>query len=98
MMEKVNASALKISGRFPKPLRDLLKHRVLIMFLIILLIYIRVWVSINSLNNVQPSQSAVQSQFQAAPIPHVSPSLVQQLKSLQDNSVNVKALFNQSRS
>lgn len=53
---------------------------------------------INSLGNVQPSSNAVNSQVNAAQIPHIDQSVVKQLQSLQDNSVNVQTLFNQARS
>jgi hypothetical protein len=53
---------------------------------------------INSLGNNQPSTVAVSGQVQAAQVPHIDKSVVQQLNSLQDNSVSVQALFNQARS
>lgn len=52
---------------------------------------------ISSFNNEQPTSDAVSSQVKAAQIPHIDQSVVNQLQSLQDNSVNVKALFNQER-
>jgi hypothetical protein len=61
------------------------------------LIYGFVLLRINTLSNVQPSSDAVTSQVQAARIPHIDKSVVQQLQSLQDNSVSVKSLFNQAR-
>ncbi|HVI60700.1 MAG TPA: hypothetical protein VM535_00940 [Candidatus Saccharimonadales bacterium] len=62
------------------------------------LIYIFVLFRIHSLTTAQPSESAVNSQVKAAQIPHIEKSVLQQLQSLQDNSVNVQALFNQARS
>ena len=53
---------------------------------------------VSSLGSAQPSQTAIDSQVQAAAIPHIDQKVVQQLQSLQDNSVTVKALFNQARS
>jgi hypothetical protein len=53
---------------------------------------------ISTLGSTQPSADAVSSQVQAARIPHIDQSVVNQLQSLQNNSVNVQALFNQARS
>jgi len=70
----------------------------LVLFLVfVALIYGFVLLRINSLTNAQPSADAVSSQVKAARIPHIDQSVVQQLQSLQDNSVSVKSLFNQAR-
>jgi hypothetical protein len=60
-------------------------------------IYGYVLFRVNVLANQAPSQDAVSSQVQAAQIPHIDQAVVNQLKSLQDNSVNVQALFDQAR-
>lgn len=52
---------------------------------------------INTLNNEQPSPQTVNSLVKSDRIPRIDPAVVQQLQSLQDNSVNVQALFNQAR-
>jgi len=52
---------------------------------------------ISTLSNAQPSQDAVSSQVKKAKVPHIDESVVKQLQSLEDNSVNVKTLFNQAR-
>jgi hypothetical protein len=52
---------------------------------------------INSLSNAQPSSDSVTSQVQAAQVPHIDKSVVKQLESLHDNSVNVQTLFNEGR-
>jgi len=53
---------------------------------------------IESLNSIQPTQSDITSKVQAAQIPYISPLVLSQLKSLQDNSVSVQALFNRASS
>ena len=53
---------------------------------------------INSLSNAQPSPDSVSSQVKAAQGPHIDKAVVNQLESLQDNSVNVQTLFNDARS
>lgn len=53
---------------------------------------------INSLSNAQPSSESVSSQVKAAQVPHIDKSVVKQIESLNDNSVNVQTLFNKARS
>ena len=62
------------------------------------LIYVLVLFRINVLSDARPSDTAINSQVTAAAIPNVDQAVINQLQSLQDNSVSVKALFNQARS
>ena len=48
--------------------------------------------------NAQPDDAAVSAQVKASAAPHIDPTAIQQLQALQDNSVNVQSLFNQTRS
>jgi len=64
----------------------------------VVLIYGFLLFRIHSLGTAQPSNDAVSSQVKAAHIPRIDQSVVQQLQSLQDNSVSVQALFDQARS
>jgi hypothetical protein len=52
----------------------------------------------HTLDAAEPSADAVSSQVKAARLPHIDQKVVDQLKSLRDNSVNVKALFDRGRS
>ncbi|MDB5170696.1 MAG: hypothetical protein JWO35_390 [Candidatus Saccharibacteria bacterium] len=52
---------------------------------------------INALVSEQPTDDAVSSQVQAAKVPHFDKAVIGQLKSLQDNSVSVQALFEEAR-
>lgn len=61
------------------------------------LIYGLVLFRIHSLSSAQPTADQVSSQVKAARIPHIDQSVVQQLQTLQDNSVNVQTLFEQAR-
>jgi hypothetical protein len=74
-----------------------LKYKVLIFVLFIALVYGFVWIKINGYNNAQPSTQQVDSQVQAAALPHIDQKVLKQIQSLQDNSVSVQALFNQAR-
>lgn len=53
---------------------------------------------VNTLSNTEPSEAAVSSQAKTAQNLHIDTAVVKQLKSLQDNSVSVQALFDQARS
>ncbi|HEY5152554.1 MAG TPA: hypothetical protein VII55_01125 [Candidatus Saccharimonadales bacterium] len=78
-------------------LRQVRHYGFALFLLFVALIYGFVLLRINTLGNAQPSSDAVTSQVQAARIPHIDQPVVQQLQSLQDNSVSVKSLFNQAR-
>jgi hypothetical protein len=52
---------------------------------------------IGSLSNAQPSSQDISQQVNAAQLPRIDKTVVKQLKSLQDNSVNVQSLFNDAR-
>jgi hypothetical protein len=70
----------------------------LLAFLIFVgLVYGFLVLRINSLSGQEPTDSAVSSQVKAAKVPRIDPKVVQQLKSLQDNSVSVQALFDEAR-
>ena len=78
--------------------RILLGYSVLIFVLFIAGLYGFILFRISSLTNAQPSSSAVSGQVQAAQIPHIDKNVLNQLESLQNNSVNVQSLFNNARS
>ena len=76
----------------------IMRYSLPIFIIFVALIYTFVVFRIHSLSSAQPSDAEVQKQVQAAQIPHIDKAVVQQLESLQDNSVNAQALFNQARS
>jgi hypothetical protein len=70
----------------------------IICFVVVATIYGFVLFRINSLNNVQPSDTVVSAQSsKITTIPRIDPQIVQQLEALKDNSVNVNTLFEQAR-
>jgi hypothetical protein len=83
----------KLSSR----LQILRRYSFLIFLVFVAALYGFVLFRISTLDSAQPSPDAVSSQVKAAQIPHIDQSVVNQLQSLQDNSVNVKTLFNQTR-
>jgi hypothetical protein len=75
-----------------------LQPYIFVIFLVFVgLIYGFILLRISSLRNIEPSQAAVSGQVKAARIPRIDPSVVKQINSLQDNSVSVKALFDEAR-
>jgi hypothetical protein len=78
-------------------LRRLKRYALPLFLLFVAVIYGYIVLQINSLNNTQPSADAVDSQVQAARVPHIDSQVIQQLQSLQDNSVSVQTLFDQAR-
>jgi len=65
---------------------------------LVILLYGFILLRINSLSSLQPSAESINSQVKAAQVPHIDQKTVEQLESLQNNSVNVQALFNEARS
>lgn len=71
----------------------------LISFVIfVVLIYSFVAYRINTLRTTEPTSDQVASQVKAGSVPHIDEAIVKQLQTLQDNSVSVKALFDNARS
>jgi len=75
----------------------LLRLTVVFFMLLLALVYGFVLLRVQSLSNVQPSDADVSAQVKLSATPHINPSVVQQMQSLQDNSVSVHALFDQAR-
>lgn len=98
----MNDSASKFS---PKRLQALLAtllrrlsgYAVVLFLLLLVAVYGFVLYRISVLSSVQPSDADVTTQAKASAVPHVDSNAVKQLESLQDNSVSVRTLFNQTR-
>lgn len=74
------------------------RHYSLPAFLIfIFIIYSFVMMRINSLRAAEPTAEQISSQVKASQTPRIDQKVVDQLKSLEDNSVSVKALFDEAR-
>ncbi|HVC36359.1 MAG TPA: hypothetical protein VNE40_02860 [Candidatus Dormibacteraeota bacterium] len=73
------------------------RYSVLLFFILLVAVYGFLWFRINSLTNAQPSSNDISSATTTTVSPHIDPSVVAQLQSLQDNSVSVQALFSQAR-
>lgn len=86
-----------ISDKWLAKLRMLTRYNLFFFLVFVAIIYGLVLLHINDLNSAEPSDQAVNSQIKAANIPRIDQSVVQQIKSLQDNSVSVQSLFDQAR-
>jgi hypothetical protein len=78
-------------------LQKLRRYTILAFLVLAAAIYAFIFFRISSLSNAQPTADQVSSQVQASRVLHVDKTVVKQLQSLQDNSVSVKALFDQAR-
>jgi Flp pilus assembly protein CpaB len=87
-----------LPGQLLGRLEPLKRYSLLIFIVLVMGLYSFVLLRIHSLSMAEPSADAVSSQLQAAHVIHVDKAVVKQLQSLQDNSVNVQALFDQARS
>jgi hypothetical protein len=79
-------------------LKEVRRFSFILFVIFVALLYGFVLLRTNSLNNAQPTSDAVTNQIQAAKVPHIDKSVVRQLESLHNNSVNVQTLFNEARS
>ncbi len=75
------------------------RYRAVIFVVFIALVYGYLFWQINNFNNAKPNPLQVSNQASspAATIPRIDPATIQKIEQLKDNSVNVQALFNQSR-
>jgi hypothetical protein len=89
----LGTSLEKLSGL----LKTLRRYAILLFLVFVAGLYGFVVLRVDTLNSAQPSADAVSSQVKAARVPHIDQSVVQQLQSLQDNSVSVQTLFDQAR-
>ncbi len=80
-----------------RPISKRIAHfRILICITLVVIAYGFIILRINTLSNAQPNQSTIASQATSSE-PHIDQATINKVKQLQDNSVNVQVLFNQSR-
>jgi len=78
-------------------LRQLNRYKVIVFVIIVAGVYAYILLQINSLSNAQPSAAQVSAQTSPIKSAHIDKTVVTQLQRLQDNSVNVQALFDTAR-
>jgi len=93
MIDQLKKVLAKVKPYFLK----VAKYKLALVVVFVAVIYGFVYFKINSLNNMQPTTTEVTGQSDPIKSAHISKSIVDQLQSLQDNSVNVQALFEQAR-
>ncbi|MEK7059785.1 MAG: hypothetical protein AAB971_03445 [Patescibacteria group bacterium] len=64
---------------------------------LVVMLYGFILLRISTLSGEQPSENAISKHVKAAKVLHIDQAVVDQLQSLQDNSVSVKSLFNEAR-
>lgn len=78
-------------------LKELFRLRVVLFVALLVILYGFIVWRVNTYVRAEPSPSAVASQADAAKRPTIDPTVVDKVKKLQDNSVNVQTLFDQAR-
>lgn len=78
-------------------LKNLNRFKVLVFIVIVAGVYGYVLLQITTLSNAQPTTEQINAQTKPIKTAHIDKTTVRQLQQLQDNSVNVQALFNNAR-
>ncbi len=98
MSSKKRLNLKSLVGKASIYLKKFRRYSFVLFVLFVAGLYGFVFFRINSLISTEPSDAAVASHVKAAHVPRIDKSVLGQLESLQDNSVNVKALFDEARS
>lgn len=70
----------------------------IILFLVLLVsVYGFIGLRIQTLSSAQPDSAQIASKVSETSKPYIDKNVVDEIRELQDNSVNVQALFNQAR-
>ena len=87
----------KISKSVTSITRLIGRYRLVLFVIIVAGIYGYIVFTINSLSHAEPTPDQISSQTRPIKATKIDPKVIQQLQQLQDNSVSVKALFNETR-
>ncbi len=96
-MKKQSLNVKALLGKLTGSVQKVRPYSFVIFIVLVAGLYGVVLLKINTIVNQQPSPDAVSSQVKAAKVPHFDKATISQLKSLQDNSVSVQALFKDAR-
>ena|SRR5687767_3747910 len=77
--------------------RSTLRLRILLFLILLVVLYGFIAWRISTLTNVQPDETAVNSKLKMTSTPRIDQAVVDKIKRLEDNSVNVQTLFDQAR-
>lgn len=91
----MNIKALQnqLQGRW----RSTLRLRILLSLILLVVLYGFIAWRISTLTNAQPDEATVASKLKTTSTPHIDQAVVDKIKQLEDNSVNVQTLFDQAR-
>lgn len=73
------------------------KYRKFLFFILLLAVYGWLVFRINTLSSIEPSEEAISEKLQTAKRPKIDQAALEKIQQLQDNSVEVQALFKQAR-
>lgn len=92
---KFNLDAVKAKAKKLTPIVS--KHGSFAAILVILVIYLFVVWRISSLASAEPSDTELLTAETSSAVPKIDAAAIKQIQSLEQNSAQVKALFNQAR-
>ncbi len=85
-----------LKNQLQDALHQIMHYRIIIFFAVVALVYGFVVWRVNTLVHVEPTSSQVASELSSTS-PKIDQATVDKINQLQDNSVNVQALFDQAR-
>lgn len=97
MEEKTKFKTQDITENLQKYLRMLNKFRVALFFIFVAIVYIYMFMQMNQAINQSPAANQVSQSIPPGTSLRIDPTIISQLESLSNNSVNVQTLFNQNR-
>jgi hypothetical protein len=86
-----------VKNQLQHTFKRLLRLRVALFLLLVVIVYAFVIWRVDTLSNAQPPADVIASKLSSSKNPRIDQVTVDKITQLQDNSVNVQALFNQAR-
>lgn len=96
-MKQQSLDIKSIPSKLLEIVQRLKGYSVIAFIALIVILYGFVLLRISVLSSTEPSEDAISKHVQTAKVLHIDQAVVDQLQSLQDNSVSVKSLFNEAR-
>lgn len=93
----INISAASVKQLALKIAATIARYNAFLFFIVVAIVYGFVLLRINALSDVQPTQDQISAQTTTTPVPRIDTRVVEQLRSLEDNSQNVQTLFSEAR-
>jgi len=97
MKKKVNLDIKSLTKKFGVLEHKLLHYLPLVFALVFLIFYSFLVFRINDLSSTEPTDEQVTEKLQSSGRPKIDQSAINQIQQLQDNSVEVKTLFQDAR-